>query len=108
MIVVHLSRSQAKLVDLVARHFSNAASFIMTRPALGGADQPFCGAEMRMSTPLFSMSTQTQPEGDAIEHEQAADLMHGVGDGADIVVGQDHAARGLDMRGEDHVGLSRP
>ena len=43
--------------------------------------------------------------GDAVEHEQAAHCMHGVGHGAQIVVGQDHAGGGFDMRGKDDGGL---
>ena len=62
MIARHLPRSIAKLVDLVAFSRSSATSFSMTRPAEGGADQPFCGAEMSTSTPLAFMSTHAQPE----------------------------------------------
>ena len=45
--------------------------------------------------------------GDAVEHEQAADRVHGVGDGAQVVVGQDHSRGGFDMGGENHLWLLR-
>ncbi len=62
MMVSHLPRSAAKLVDLVARHCSRAAARIITSPEDGGADQPFCGAEISTSTPVACMSTQIVPE----------------------------------------------
>ncbi len=62
MIDSHFPRSTAKDVDLRAFTRSTAAAFSMTQPVEGEADQPFCGAEIRTSTPVAFMSTQTQPE----------------------------------------------
>ena len=42
--------------------------------------------------------------GDAVEHEEAADFVRGLGHRAQIVVGQDHAGGGFDMRRADHGG----
>ena len=39
---------------------------------------------------------------DAIEHEQAADGVHGIGDGTQIGVGKDHARRCFDVGREHH------
>ena len=61
MIARHFFRSMAKLDDVVPSIRSSAASENITRPAEGEADQPFCGAEIRTSTPTSFMSTQTQP-----------------------------------------------
>ena len=88
----HLRRSHTNDDDRVARATSAARSFIITRPAhdgpvhLRGGDgrrdgvrhanncagncapnygreaHPFCGAEMRASTPSFFMSTHTVPD----------------------------------------------
>ena len=43
--------------------------------------------------------------GDAVEHEQAADLVHRIGHGLQVVVGQHHAGRGFDVRREHHRRL---
>ena len=42
--------------------------------------------------------------GDAIEHEHTADGVHSVGNGADIIVRQDHAGSGFNVRRKDQVG----
>ena len=44
---------------------------------------------------------------DAVEHEQTADLVGGVGERADVVIGQDHARGRLDVRGEDDLRLTQ-
>ncbi len=62
MIAFHFARSIAKLVDCAAFARSSAVSLSITSPAEGGADQPFCGAEISTSTPASRMSTHTQPE----------------------------------------------
>ena len=62
MIDNHLPRSTANEVEVAAFAISRAVSFIMTIPADGCADHPFCGAEINTSTPVAFMSTQAQPE----------------------------------------------
>ena len=62
MILAQVFRSPAKLVEDVLSTNSRAVSFIITKPAQGEADQPFCGAEISTSTPSLRMSTQMQPE----------------------------------------------
>ena len=61
MIARHFFRSIAKLSLSVSSSRAKARSDIITSPAQGEADQPFCGAETNTSTPSFFMSTQTQP-----------------------------------------------
>ena len=43
--------------------------------------------------------------GDAVEHEQATDGVHGIGNGLEVVIGQDHAGRGFDVGSEHQGGL---
>ena len=42
------------------RSIANVES--ITKPADGDADQPFCGAEIRTSTPSSFISIQAQPD----------------------------------------------
>ncbi len=58
----HFFRSSAKLFELVFSSRSTARFDIMTSPAEGEADQPFCGAEISTSTPVAFMSIHAQPE----------------------------------------------
>ncbi len=62
MIDSHFLRSMAKLFDVVPSTRSRPRSDIITRPAAGVDDHPFCGAEISRSTPVAFMSTQIQPE----------------------------------------------
>ncbi len=62
MIARHFFRSMAKLFDMVAASRSSARGLRTTTPAEGEADHPFCGAEISTSTPVASISTQTQPD----------------------------------------------
>ena len=62
MICSHFLRSPAKLVLVVASMRSRATGLSITSAAQGGLVQPFCGALIRMSTPLAAMSTQIAPE----------------------------------------------
>ena len=55
-------RSAAKLEDWVSSILALARSDIITRPAQGWADQPFCGAEISTSTPVAAISTQIVPD----------------------------------------------
>ena len=41
---------------------STAKSDSITKPAEGDADQPFCGAEIRTSTPSSFISIQAHPD----------------------------------------------
>ena len=43
--------------------------------------------------------------GNAVQHKQAAHLVHGVGHGAQVVVGQDHAGGCFYVRRKHHVGF---
>ena len=62
MIECHFFRSIAKELDVVLSILSTARCDIITNPAEGVADQPFCGAEINTSTPVARISTQTQPD----------------------------------------------
>ncbi len=103
MIASHLPRSTAKLVDCVAFARASPASDSITKPAEGEADQPFCGAEISTSTPASLHVDPGAARGDAVEYEKPADPVHRVGHGTQVVVGQDHARGGLDMRGENDL-----
>ena len=92
MICSHFFRSQAKLVLVVPSIALRArARCSITIAQQGELLQPFCGAEISTSTPRGLHVDPDRAGGDAVEHEQAADLVHGVADGAQVVVGQDHA-----------------
>ena len=52
----------AKVVLCVASIACRARSLSMTMAQQGELLQPFCGAEMRMSTPVATMSTHMAPE----------------------------------------------
>mmetsp|Transcript_23734 Transcript_23734/g.58994 ORF Transcript_23734/g.58994 Transcript_23734/m.58994 type:complete len:469 (+) Transcript_23734:276-1682(+) len=45
------------------------------------------------------------PRGDAVEDEDCADFVGGVGDGLDVVVGDEDAGGGVDLGGEDAGGF---
>jgi hypothetical protein len=91
MMSCHLRRSTAKLELVVSPSRSSARAPSMTSPAAGEALQPFCGAEISTSTPVAFMSTQIAARGDAIEHEQGADIVRRFGDGLEIIIRQDDA-----------------
>src|SRR5678815_5446157 len=76
MIAFHLLRSIANEVDCAALQRSSASSVSMTSPAEGGADQPFCGAEISTSTPASRMSTHTclLYTSDAADERSSVDL----------------------------------
>jgi hypothetical protein len=46
-----------------------------------------------------------RPRGDAVEDEESADGVHGLGHGLHIVIGQQHARGGLDVGSENDIGL---
>ena len=48
--------------------------------APGVPDQPFCGAVISTSTPVRLHVDPERARRDAVEHEQAADGVHGRGD----------------------------
>ena len=58
----HFFKSIAKLSDVECSSRATALADIITNPAQGEADQPFCGAEISTSTPVARMSTHAQPE----------------------------------------------
>ena len=62
MIARHFLRSSAKEFGVLSASRASARALITTRPTAGEADQPFCGAEISTSTPVDTISTQTQPE----------------------------------------------
>lgn len=62
MIDSHFLRSQAKLELSVSSMMSRARRDIITMAQQGEPLQPFCGALIRMSTPVSCMSTQSVPE----------------------------------------------
>ena len=62
MICSHFLRSIAKVVLWVASMAARARSLSITIAQHGELLQPFCGAEMRMSTPVAAMSTHIAPE----------------------------------------------
>ena len=104
MICSHLLRSSAKLVLVVAvdalaralaQHHERAAR--RAGPALLRRRDQHVDARRRHVDPH-------RARGDAIEHEQPADLVRRLGDRAQVVVGQDDSRRGLDVRREHHVG----
>ena len=62
MIARHFFRSSAKELEVVSASRASAMGLSTTSPTAGEADQPFCGAEISTSTPVATISTQTQPE----------------------------------------------
>ena len=58
----HFFKSIAKLSESVLSKRWTARSDIITKPAEGEADQPFCGAEIKTSTPVAFISTQAHPD----------------------------------------------
>ena len=75
-----------------------AASHHHQCPRTAAPIQPFCGAVISTSTPSACMSTHDAAGGHAVEHEQAADLVHRLGQRAHVVVGQHDPRCGLDVR----------
>jgi hypothetical protein len=101
MMSCHLRRSTAKLELVVSPSRASARSLSMTSPAAGEALQPFCGAEISTSTPVALHVDPDAARGDAIEHEQRADIMGSVGNRLEVVIGQDDAGGGFHMRREN-------
>ena len=62
MICNHLRRSQEKLLLVVPSMRARARSLSITIAQQGDPLQPFCGALIKMSTPVACMSTQIAPE----------------------------------------------
>ena len=108
MICSHFLRSQAKLVLVVASMRARARSPRAIRAQQGEALQPFCGALISTSTLLATMFNPDRAGSYAIEHEKAVDRTNRVTDRFQVVVGQDHAGSGFDVRGENHVGFVFP
>jgi hypothetical protein len=100
MICSHFLRSQAKLVLVVASMRSRARS-PSDQAQHGEPLQPFCGALISTSTLLAAMSTQTVPEATQSSTNKPVDRAHGSADRLQVVIRQDHAGGGFDVRRED-------
>jgi hypothetical protein len=105
MICSHFFRSQAKLL-LVVPSMRGARALAEHHHGAAGRAAP--ALLRRADQHVHAGGLHVDPHragGDAVEHEQAADLVHRVGHGAQVVVGQDHAGGGFHVRREHHGGL---
>jgi hypothetical protein len=106
MICSHFFRSQAKLVLVVA---SMRGARALAEHHEGAAGRAAPALLRRADQHVDAGGLHVDPHragGDAVQHEQAAHLVHRVGHGAQVVVGQHHAGGGFDVRREHHAGLS--
>jgi hypothetical protein len=91
--------------DVVSSMPPGRSADSITMPQQGEALQPFCGALIRTSTPRPACRPRAAG-GDAVQHQQPAHLVHGVGHLADVVVGQHDPGGGLHMRAKTMSGRS--
>ena len=62
------------------------------------------GGNQHVDARLFHVDPGTARR-DAVQHQNGANLMRGIGQRCDVIVRQDDAGGRLHMRGEDHIGL---
>ena len=104
MIVSHFWRSTAKLVEVVAMTLrpTGLAEHHVAR-ARRAAPPLLRGAEQDVDAELGHVHPE-RPRRDAVEDEEPTDRVRRRGDGADVVVGQQHARRRLHVCREDDLG----
>ena len=104
MIARHFFRSSANEFDVVASSRSAARSEQHHHPGRRRRRPALLRRRDQHVDPGLRHVHPDAARGDAVQHQQRADLVRRLGHRRDIGVGQDHARRGFDMRREHHLG----